>query len=143
MKKGKSAKINCYGDYKITYGTVDSKNLKSIYLNIQTWVEPKCEINNPQRSVGMLSKKIKHTTLDNLNRSLFKNNVIVDVDLRSSGIQLNKKSFMNLEFVFYVTDNELDIKSEKVKSTMINITDTLIKSVFQQNDYFTFSRTKN
>jgi len=143
MKKGKSAKINSYGDYKITYGTVDSKNLKSIYLNIQTWVQPKCEINNPQRSVGMLSKKIKHTTLDNLNRSLFKNNVIVDVDLRPSGIQLNKKSFMNLEFVFYVTDKELDIKSETIKNTMVHITDSLVRNVFQQNDYFTFSRTKN
>lgn len=143
MKKGKSAKINSYDDYKITYGTVDSKNLKSIYLNIQTWVEPKCEINNPQRSVGVLSNKIKHTALDNLNRNLFKNNVIVDVDLRSSGIQLNKKSFMNLEFVFYVTDKELDIKSETIKNTMVHITDSLVKNVFQQNDYFTFSRTKN
>ena len=143
MKKGKSAKINSYDDYKITYGTVDSKNLKSIYLNIQTWVEPKCEINNPQRSVGVLSNKIKHTALDNLNRNLFKNNVIVDVDLRSSGIQLNKKSFMNLEFVFYVTDKELDIKSETIKNTMVHITDSLVRNVFQQNDYFTFSRTKN
>ena len=41
MKKGKTAKIIGFKTAKVTYGTVDSVNFKSIYLNIQTWVEPK------------------------------------------------------------------------------------------------------
>ena len=41
MKKGKTEKINGFRTSKIVYGTVDSKEFKSIYLNIQTWVEPK------------------------------------------------------------------------------------------------------
>ena len=32
MKKGKSAKLSGYLNYKVNYGTVDSKNLKSIHM---------------------------------------------------------------------------------------------------------------
>jgi len=35
MKKGKTSKITGYEISKITYGTVDSVLLKSLYLNIQ------------------------------------------------------------------------------------------------------------
>jgi hypothetical protein len=40
MKKGKTSKLNVFDDAKCHYGTVDSKNLKSIYIVLQTWVEP-------------------------------------------------------------------------------------------------------
>ena len=40
MKKGKTININQYDSIKTFYGTVDSKELKSIYINIQTWVNP-------------------------------------------------------------------------------------------------------
>ena len=40
MKKGKTSKIQGFKTAKVLYGTVDSMELKSIYLNIQTWAEP-------------------------------------------------------------------------------------------------------
>ena len=40
MKKGKTSKLNVFDDAKCFYGTVDSKNLKSIYVVLQTWIEP-------------------------------------------------------------------------------------------------------
>ena len=43
MKKGKTNKLTGFRTFKSQYGTIDSTNLKSIYLNIQTWVEPKQE----------------------------------------------------------------------------------------------------
>ena len=46
MKKGKTIKINQYESLKTSYGTVDSKNLKSLYINLQTWVLPKDEYEN-------------------------------------------------------------------------------------------------
>ena len=46
MKKGKTAKLSGYRTFKSHYGTIDAQNLKSIYLNIQTWVEPKDEVEN-------------------------------------------------------------------------------------------------
>jgi hypothetical protein len=46
MKKGKTSRIAGFPEAKITYGTVDSKNLKSVYLNLQSWVNPKDEYEN-------------------------------------------------------------------------------------------------
>ena len=46
MKKGKTSRIAGFPEAKITYGTVDSKNLKSVYLHLQSWVNPKDEYEN-------------------------------------------------------------------------------------------------
>ena len=51
MKKGKSVKINLYTPIKTVYGTVDSKNLKSLYINMQSWVTPKFDHDNWNRVV--------------------------------------------------------------------------------------------
>jgi len=46
MKKGKTSKLNIFEDAKCYYGTVDAKNLKSIYIVLQTWIEPTDEDKN-------------------------------------------------------------------------------------------------
>jgi hypothetical protein len=143
MKKGKSSKLKGYEEYRVTYGTVDSKNLKSIYLNLQTWVKPKMEIENPRRVVGCLSKRIKYKMIENINKNIFKENFIVDLDLRSSGIQYNKKSFMNLECFFYTNNLNLDVKSPDVKDSIKKIVDSVIFDVLDKNESFAFSLTKN
>ena len=51
MKKGKTTKLSGYRSFKSHYGTIDAQNLKSIYVNIQTWVEPKDEVENWSRVV--------------------------------------------------------------------------------------------
>jgi hypothetical protein len=142
MKKGKNAKLSGYRSYKVNYGTVDSKNLKSIYLNIQTWVKPKKEIESPIKSVNNLTRQIKNTILENINTKFFNDNFIVDLDLRSSGIQYGKKSFLNLECYFYLKEENLDFKSLTVKNEIKNISDTIIKSSFKKNETFSFSMTK-
>ena len=73
MKKGKTAKIIGFKTAKVTYGTVDSVNFKSIYLNIQTWVEPKKEVENWERVVLNLIRDFKHTIFTFLgSRSFFR-----------------------------------------------------------------------
>ena len=114
MKKGKSSKLTGYRSYKVNYGTVDSKNLKSIYLNIQTWAEPKTDITSPNREVNNLSRSIKHSVLENINKDLYEDKFIVDLDLRCSGIQINKKSFLNLECYFYLKELGNDFKSKEI-----------------------------
>lgn len=142
MKKGKSVKLTGYSSYKVNYGTVDSKNLKSIYVNLQTWAEPTDEIENPLRCVGTLSREIKHTVLESINYDLFNDKFIVDLDLRSSGIQLGKKSFLNLECYFYLKEDGVDFKSILLKQSIKKITDSIIKKNFKKNKNFKFSLTK-
>lgn len=54
MKKGKTSKITGFKTAKVVYGTVDSINFKSLYLNIQTWVEPIKDSENWNRIVQNL-----------------------------------------------------------------------------------------
>jgi hypothetical protein len=142
MKKGKSTKLTGYRSYKVNYGTVDSKELKSIYLNLQTWVEPKKEIITPIKSVNNLSRQIKYTLIENINKELFNEKFIVDLDLRSSGIQKGKKSFLNLECYFYLTKPNVDFKSIEIKNEIKKITDNIIKNNFKNNLIFKFTLTK-
>ena len=67
MKKGKSVKLNLYTPIKTVYGTVDSKNLKSVYINIQSWVTPKEEYDNWNRVVSNLGREIKHSVFNSIN----------------------------------------------------------------------------
>jgi hypothetical protein len=142
MKKGKTIKINQYESLKTSYGTVDSKNLKSLYINLQTWVLPKDDYENWERIVGNLSREIKHSVYESLNRELFQENFIVDLDLRTSGIQVGKKSFMNLEINLF-TKNELDFKSMIVKDSVKKIIKEIYKNCIIRNTKFLFSSSKN
>jgi hypothetical protein len=142
MKKGKSVKINLYTPIKTVYGTVDSKNLKSLYINMQSWVTPKFDHYNWNRVVCNLSRDIKHSVFNSINHKLFKEQSIVDLDLRTSGILHGKKSFLNLEVNLY-TNNEMDFKCSEIKESVKTIIKNIVKENVIQNKYFEFSPSKN
>lgn len=141
MKKGKSVKLNLYNPIKSVYGTVDSKNLKSVYINIQSWVTPKKEYDNWNRVVSNLGREIKHSVFESINQKLFQEKSIVDLDLRTSGISHGKKSFFNLEINLY-TNSEMDFKSLEIKDSVKMIVNSVFRNNIQQNKYFEFSTSK-
>ena len=142
MKKGKTLKLTGFRTSKVHYGTVDSKEFKSLYLNIQTWVEPKQEPENWNRVVLNLNRAVKHSVYEHIDKSLFDDKFIVDLDLRTSGLQLKKKSFMNLEINMFLT-SEIDFKSTKLKRILKKLTKDIYSDVFSNNQYFKFYLTKN
>jgi len=142
MKKGKSCALKGYKNFKTSYGTVDSKNLKSIYINVQSWVEPKKSIDGWVREVSYLNRLIKQLLLEITDKFIFYNKFIVDLDLRTSGITLGKRSFMNLEMTLY-TKTELDFKSIKLKNEIKKIISCVEKDIFEQSELFDFYLTKN
>ena len=142
MKKGKSCVLKGYKNFKTSYGTVDSKNLKSIYINIQSWVEPKKFLDNWNREVSYLNKLIKQLLLEITDKFMFHNKFIVDLDLRTSGIFLGKRSFMNLEITLY-TKTEIDFKSVKLKNEIKKIISSIEKDIFNLSELFNFNLTKN
>lgn len=141
MKKGKCVKIHLNDKLKTSYGTVDSKNLKSIYINIQSWVTPKIELENWNRVVCNLSRELKHTIYETIDSNIFKKNSIVDLDLRTSGILPNKKSFFNLEINLYL-EKEIDFKSSEIKNSVKKIVKTINNANIIKNEYFDFTLTK-
>ena len=142
MKKGKTSQLSGFKTAKVIYGTVDSINFKSLYLNIQTWVEPIEESENWTRVVLNLSRGIKHSIYKTINKKIFTDKFIVDLDLRSSGLNMGKKSFMNLEINFYLKEEGFDIKGIEIKKSLQEITEQIFKTNFSNNEYFTFYLTK-
>jgi len=142
MKKGKTCKIQGFKKMKSVYGTVDSVDFKSVYLNIQTWVLPIKHSLNWSRVVLNMSREIKHLIYETLDNNMVKENFIVDLDLRASGIVLSKKSFLNLEINFYLKEDNIDFKSPKLKSYMKTISKEISSNIFNNSEYFTFSLKK-
>ena len=143
MKKGKTSKLQGFKKMKAVYGTVDSINFKSCYLNIQTWATPTKHSTNWNRIILNMSRDIKHLIHETLDNSVFKYSFIVDLDLRSSGIELKKQSFLNLEINFYLNQNELDFKSSKLKSNMLRLSKDITQQILNKNEYFKFSLKKS
>ena len=142
MKKGKTSKIAGFKTAKVIYGTVDSFNLRSLYLNIQTWVEPIKDSENWNRVVQNLSREIKHVVLDSLDKTIFDDKFIVDLDLRSSGLTLGKKSFLNLEINLYLKEEGIDFKSIILRDSLKKLTKDVFQNGFLENKYFAFYLSK-
>ena len=142
MKKGKTSKLNIFDDAKCSYGTVDSKNLKSIYVVLQTWIEPLTLDENWNRLVGEIKRQIQHTLLEVVDTQTFERKQIVDLDLRTSGIQKNKKSFMNIEITLFIHNNIYDFKSPILRDKIKKILNSVYKDDLKQNKHFTLSKTK-
>jgi hypothetical protein len=142
MKKGKTSKIAGFKTAKVVYGTVDSFNLRSLYLNIQTWVEPIKDSENWNRVVQNLSRAIKHVVLDSLDKTIFDDKFIVDLDLRSSGLTLGKKSFLNLEINLYLKEEGIDFKSSNLRDMLKTLTKDVFQNGFLESKYFTFYLSK-
>ena len=143
MKKGKTAKLNIFDDAKCYYGTVDSKNLKSIYMVLQTWVEPLDDYDNWSKITGEIKRQILHTMLEVVDYTTFEKKHIVDLDLRTSGIQKNKKSFLNLEITLYIHNDNFDFKSLILRSKIKNILTSIYKDELKNSKYFILSKTKS
>ena len=143
MKKGKTSKLNVFDDAKCHYGTVDSKELKSIYIVLQTWVEPITDEDNWTKITGLIKRQIQHTLLEVVDFTTFERKQIVDLDLRTSGIQKNKKSFLNLEITLFVHDKTIDFKSLNLRSKLKKIITSVYYDDLKNSKYFTLSLTKN
>ena len=72
-----------------------------------------------------------------IDNDMFKNNMIVDLDLRSSGVELGKKSFMKCEMTFF-TKGKLNLKDKTTISTIEQKTKKLINEELKNNEYFSF-----
>jgi hypothetical protein len=113
-----------------------------LYLNIQTWVEPIKDSENWNRVVQNLSRAIKHVVLDSLDKTIFDDKFIVDLDLRSSGLTLGKKSFLNLEINLYLKEEGIDFKSSNLRDMLKTLTKDVFQNGFLESKYFTFYLSK-
>ena len=140
MKIGKYIPLGTYNNVKIGYGTVDFKNLKTIYLKLNSWIQPQNETDDFDFTINKSRKKLKQI-VSGLKDPLFKEQSIVDLDIRTKGIQLEKRSFMNLEITLYV-NKQFDIKTKDIKNSIKNILESIIDEGLNDKKLFNFNKSK-
>ena len=140
MKIGKYIPLGTYNNVKIGYGTVDFKNLKTIYLKLNSWIQPQNETDDFDFTINKSRRKLKQI-VSGLKDPLFKEQSIVDLDIRTKGIQLEKRSFMNLEITLYV-NKQFDIKTKDIKNSIKNILESVIDEGLNDKKLFNFNKSK-
>lgn len=144
MKLGKEIKLDLLENYKTKVGTVNNKESKSLYINLCAWgqLSELDENLNYDYFLSSIRKKIKQKLNNTLDKELFHNNkYIVDLDMRTSGLSVLKRSFMSCEITLYQKKfHPLN------KPNIIDNTKKIIKEVIgdclENNSVFTFHRTK-
>lgn len=140
MKIGKYIPLGEYKNVKIGYGTVDHKNLKTIYLKLNSWVQP---INDDDNYISLIgrSRKVIKNQIYSLSCDKFRQQSIVDLDIKTKGIKLEKRSFMNLEVTLFV-NQQFDIKSKDTKEYIKNVIIDIIENSLTNKNLFNFYKTK-
>jgi hypothetical protein len=140
MKTGKYIPLGVYNNIKIGYGTVDFKNLKTIYLKLNSWLQPDNYSDDFDNIILKTRREIKKCIRE-MGNDYFKKESIVDLDIRTKGIKEDKRSFMNLEVTLYV-ENYFDVKSKVVKKEIQSIILNIIDQCLTDNNLFNFHNTK-
>jgi len=140
MKTGKFIDLGNYKNIKIGYGTVDFKNLKTVYLKLNSWLSIDDEECNYNYVIIQSRKKIKNLIYCSKYPN-FKKESIVDLDIKSSGIKSSKKSFMNLEITLYVNEY-FDIKNNDSKNLIKIIIVDIIDKCLINKSLYNFNKTK-
>jgi hypothetical protein len=140
MKKGKFITIGNHNNVKIGYGTVDFKNLKTIYIQLNSWTQPLVEEHDFDRVILKTRRKIKERIYD-LNSELFKKESIVDLDIKTNGIKTNKRSFMDLEITLFV-NKQFDVRSKEVKEVISNLSNSIVDTILIDETLFNFFEKK-
>ena len=140
MKIGKYIPLGIYKDVKIGYGTVDFRNLKTIYLKLNSWVQPENETDDFEKTIFKSRRSIKDIFY-NLRNPHFKDQTIVDLDIRTKGIKTEKRSFMNLEVTLFV-DNKFDVKSKTTKIMVKTIIENIVDNCLSDKKLYNFNKTK-
>jgi len=136
MKVGKYIPLGEYNKVKIGYGTVDFKNLKTIYIKLNSWVEPTNDEVDFNTLINVSRRRIK-TRIYGLNNKKFKPQSIVDLDIKTNGIKLNKRSFMNLEITLFVNEF-FDVKAKPIKTEIKTFIEDLINDDLIDKNLFNF-----
>ena len=146
MKTGKEILIKNNDKYHKKYGTVNYKEPKSIYLELSTWAEPLIDGDIDYLSViKKMTKNIKDEVRLNLSKTslynFYDNKIIVDLDLRESGLKFGKKSYLNCEITL-MTSSYFKIDDEHVVNFVDSVFENIIKKVFDNSEYFKFYKKK-
>jgi hypothetical protein len=139
-KFGKEKKLFTDERFRVKYGTIDAVKLNAIYINVESWVQPK-DIENYDSYIRLMRKQIIVKLKENIDKTSFKENFIVDLDLRASGMSEDKKSFMFIELTVYPQE-KMKFSSPLMFKKMRELSNLIVESL-EQNKLNYFSKKSN
>jgi len=144
MKLGKEIKLDLLENYKTKIGTVNNKESKSLYINLSAWgqLDKLDENMNYDYFLSNIRKKIKQKLNNSLNEELFYDDkYIVDLDMRTSGLSVEKRSFMSCEITLY-QKRHLPINRPRIVESTKKIISDIVNDCLENNSVFTFHKRK-
>jgi len=143
MNRGKILTKNTNENFNIKYGTIDNKQIKSIYLNFTSWIHLNGYYDETDKSIIKKLKKNIHTVVyENLDESVFlKKLIITDLDIRESGLRNKRQTYMSLDVNLY-QQNNFNFKEKKLTNEIEKLI-LLIENVLIKFKYFDFEKKKN
>lgn len=139
MKIGKFIQLGYHENIKIGYGSVDCVNLKTVYLKLNSWVEPIDEIDfnsaisKTKRSIVNYFYALQNNTI--------RKECIVDIDIKTKGVKIDKRSFMDIEITLY-TIGQHKIKNKIYSSMIQDMLKNIIDNILYQQQIFNYYKTK-
>lgn len=142
-KQGREVKTDVSDVFRTSYGTVDVSTMKSVYLNLSSWVEPLYDNDSWGKTITKFKYSIDNLIHRELRETILKKKAIVDLDLRGSGMRKGKRSFMRCEVTMFTENkNKPDIKSKELSEPLNHITNMIINKALIPSEGFKFHRTK-
>jgi len=141
--RGTEFKINKYSNYNVAFGAMNKNKPKSLYIKISAWANPESNSNENYRHViKKITKRVKTHLYNNTNANKFDiNKTMIDLDMRESGINYGKSSFMSCEITMYL-DVNIVANSDIMKENLNYMIPTILKDVFENNKTFKFNKKK-
>ena len=133
--------------YKLTFGTVNNSVPNTIYVVTSSWITPKEDDDavNYEGDIRLLKKEIKSALFQYISNKhselLDPNRIMVDLDIRSSGVKYGKQSYMNCEITLF-NINKLPIHDVKMNQTLKRISRFMTYNIFDKNNTFSFHSEK-
>lgn len=136
-KFGKEKKLFRTDSFRVKYGTIDATRLNAVYIDIESWIQPK-ELINFDSNIRITRRNIINDLTSRIDKEFFNDNFIVDLDLRSSGMSLSKKSFMFIEVTVY-PKNVHKFNSELLMKKIKEVS-TVVINVVEKNNFKFYSK---
>lgn len=105
-----------------------------INIKIESWCTPKIQENiNYKNHIKSIQKKVRQMTYEYKDRFNYDEDYIVDLDIRYSGVEYGKLSYMSCQIMLFKTQNEIDETGYLNK----------IEEILNSDDFFKYSKDKN
>ena len=131
-------------NFKIKIGTTNKANPQIIYIEGRTFICPQEEKEDYTKDITDIKRGLSRAISRNIQSTdLFDDKFIIDFQVASKGISLNKKSFLSFQFLLK-QNKERILKLKDVKDSAEEIINDIVSSLEENilEHNFSISKTK-